>query len=178
MNNLRWLIESICRLSGFWTCNFHPSEPVNNSPFSLHCLPAHVALPWRRRGLPGRPTHLNDIRYRCILLQLEGLFAANKRLGPTLFRHVPFVVKSPNAANAKNISPLLQPTKRWEEHKVGTREASAVALLLPLSFCPKGVERRSSPAELSWVMGSAQKVETELTGGCPSVRVRLVRHSH
>ena len=108
------------------------------------------------------------------------LHAANKRLGPTLFRHVPFVVKSPNAANAKNISPLLQPTKRWEEHKVGTREASAVALLLPLSFCPKGVERRSSPAELSWVMGSAQKVETELTGGCPSVRpsVRLVRQSH
>ena len=62
------------------------------------------------------------------------------------------VVKSPNAANAKNISPLLQPTKRWEEHKVGTREASAVALLLSLS--QRSRERRSSPAELSWVMGS------------------------
>ena len=106
------------------------------------------------------------------------LHAANNRLGSTLFRHVPCVVKSPNAANAKNISLLLQPTKRWEEHKVGTREASAVAVLLPLSVCPKGVETRSSPAELSWVMGSAQKVETELTGGCPSASVRLVRQSH
>ena len=73
------------------------------------------------------------------------LHAANKRLGPTLFRHVPCVVKSPNAANAKNISLLLQPTKRWEEHKVGTREASAVAVLLPLSLSVPKESRREVP---------------------------------
>ena len=105
-----------------------------------------VSLPRSRfRGVLVFPVRLPiSVRYVKMHppLQLEGIFCTLQKRQSTPWQNVPHFSAMCRACTRSKITecrkcqkyfPLSQPTKRWEEHKVGTREASAVALLLSLS---------------------------------------------